>query len=123
MIKQKEKDCCIGTIENQIKMELENLRFNFAYNGTKYLYECICECYYKSSINLNKDIYPIISKKYNKTVNAIKSSIFQSISLMYYETEEQFLSEYFGYTIINKPKTKEIIFIILQKVKNIDFIV
>ena len=112
-----------NSIESKIKTELENLKFNFSYIGVKYLQECIYQCYYKKniySINLNKDIYPAISKKYNKTINAIRTSIFQATSIMYYENDEQYLSEYFGYKLTNKPTTKDIIYIVLQKIINAD---
>lgn len=100
------------------KKELENLKYNFSYLGTKYLCECIYECYNKNKIydiNLNKDIYPIISKKYHKTISSIKANIFQATSIMYYEIEEQILQEYFGYNVRSKPKTKDIITRVLQK--------
>lgn len=117
---EKQKTYNMDSIKNQIKVELESLKFDFSYIGTKYLYECIYECYYKTNIydiNLNKDIYPIISKKYHKTINSIKTSIFQSISIMYYEIDETVLSNYFRYTITSKPKCKDIIFKVLQKIK------
>lgn len=117
---EKQKINCIDSIKNRIKVELEALKFDFSYIGTKYLYECIYECYYKTNIydiNLNHDIYPIISKKYHKTINSIKTSIFQSTSIMYYEIDEHTLSNYFGYNIISKPKPKDIIITILQKIQ------
>jgi len=65
---------------------------------------------------VNKKIYPIIAKKYNKTINSIRIDIFQSISKMYDEIEKKKLSNYFGYKVINKPKTKEVITTILEKI-------
>lgn len=106
-------------IKEQIKDELQKLNFNFSYSGTKYLCDCIEECYNIEdiyNINLKNNIYPILAKKYNKTINSIKSSIFKSILVMYYENTEKNLSDYFGYTIITKPKTKDIIFNILRKI-------
>lgn len=119
---EKQESYSIISVKNKIKRELENLNFNFSYLGTKYLYECIYQCYCKNvlyDINLNKDIYPIISNKYNKSINSIKINIFQASSIMYDSTDETHLSKYFGYKIIEKPKTKDIIFTILQKIKNI----
>ncbi len=65
---------------------------------------------------MNKEIYPIISKKYNKTINSIRINIFQTISIMYNEIEKKKLSNYFGYNVIAKPKTKEVIINILEKI-------
>ena len=118
LLEQKKSCSHLTSIKDQIKIELENLKYNFSYAGTKYLYECIYECYNKDKIydiNLNKDIYPIISHKYHKTISSIKANIFQATSVMYYEIEEDILDEYFGYNIKSKPKTKDIITIILQK--------
>ena len=98
------------------------MKYNFTYIGTRYLHACIYECYYKANINdvnLNKDVYPTISKKYNKNVNTIKSSIFQATTVMYNENNKQFISKYFGYNVISKPRTKEIIFTILEKIRDI----
>lgn len=117
---EKQKEYSKDSIKTRIKEELEKIRFDFSYLGTKYLFECINECYYKNDIydiNLNRDIYPIISKKYHKTINSIKVSIFQANYIMYYENDINALCDYFGYTIIDKPKTKEIISTILQKLK------
>lgn len=108
--------------ENPIKLkilsELKKLKFDFSYIGTKYLYECIFECYTKNSIyniNLSQNIYPILAQKYQKTCTSIKTSIFQSISIMYYEIEEDKLFSYLGYYSNKKPKAKDIIYAILQK--------
>lgn len=120
LTKEKQNKCCEDTVNRIIKEQLENLKFDFSYIGTKYLYECICECYYKNNvynINFKKEIYPIISKKYHKTINSIKASIYQAISIMYYEVSESELSNYFGYHVINKPKPRDIIFVILEKIK------
>lgn len=111
---------CIIDIRQQIKIELEKLNFNFSYLGTKYLVECIYECYYKNKIydvNLNKEIYPIVSKRFNKSINSIRTNIFQSISIMYYDNDENNLSKYFGYKLLNKPKNKDLIIHILQMLK------
>ena len=119
LIKEKQNKYYINSIRYRIKEELEILKFDFSYIGTKYLCDCICECYSKKdayNINLKKEIYPIISNRYHKTINSIKTSIFQATSIMYYEINKTDLSNYFGYNIINKPKPKDIIFTILQKI-------
>lgn len=117
---EKQREFYTDSLKNQIKIELELLNFDFSYIGTKYLCDCIYECYFKNNIydiNLKKDIYPIISKKYHKTINSIKTSIFQATTIMYYQIDEVYLSSYFGYRIINKPKTKDIIASVLKKIK------
>ena len=119
MIEKNKKDSYNFFIKEKIKLELEKLHFNFSYIGTKYLYELIYECYSKNKlydINLRKEIYPILSKKYNKAIATIKSDIFHATSIMYCETEENILSSYFEYEIIEKPKVKDIVNIVLQKI-------
>lgn len=116
----KEKENSKDLIQEQIKTELELLHFNFSYIGTQYLYECVYQCYLKKNlynINLYKEIYPTISKKYHKTISSIKANIFLTISRMYCEIDEKELYDYFGYNIIEKPKTKELVINILQKMK------
>ena len=120
IVTERDTQICIDKLKSQIQNELNKLNFNFSYSGTRYLCDCIEECYYKGdiySINLETDIYSILSKKHNNTINSIKSSIFKSILAMYCETTDNKLSDYFGYRIIMKPKTKEVISIILQKIK------
>lgn len=120
LVNENQERIPIKLVKNKIKIELEKLYFNFSYLGTKYLYECIYQCYYQKdyyNINLSKDIYPIISKRYNKSINSIKINIFQASYIMYCSNDKISLSKYFGYRIIEKPKTKDIIFIVLQKIK------
>ena len=120
IVTERDTQICIDKLKSQIQNELNKLNFNFSYSGTRYFGDGIEECYYKGdiySINLETDIYSILSKKHNKTINSIKSSIFKSILAMYCETTDNKLSDYFGYRIIMKPKTKEVISIILQKIK------
>lgn len=107
-------------IDEQIKTELQKLNFNFSYIGTKYLSECIYECFYKNNIydiNFIKEIYPHISKKYHKTINSVKASICQATTIMYYNNDEKILSDYFGYKIITKPKPKDVIITVLEKIR------
>lgn len=58
--------------------------------------------------------------KYNKSINSI-TSISQTTSIMYYEIDENYLSDYFGYKIINKPKPKDIMITVLQKILKSSF--
>ena len=117
IINKKKKEHTLDNIKNQITIELKKLNFNFSYIGTKYLSECIYECYFKKNkynFNLSKDIYPIIAKKYNKKISLIGADIFQAILMMFYDTDENILCNYFNCTITQKPKTKDLIIAILQ---------
>lgn len=69
-------------------------------------------------INLNTDIYPILSKKYNKSINNIKSNIYYSTNMMYYDTEANKLGKSIGLNIDFKPKLRDIMILILQKICN-----
>lgn len=109
----------INNIMNRINTELKYLHFNFAYNGTRYLAESILEIYCQKdnySDNLQKDIYPIIAKKHNKTANTIHGDIKQATKCMYFDCEEDIINKYFNYNYFVKPKVKEIIFTILNKI-------
>lgn len=117
--KEKQDISLKDSIKEKISSELEYLGFDFSYIGTKYLYDCIYECYLSDTlynINFSKHIYPILSKKYNKSQVLIKANIFQAIGQMYRTIDKDKLSTYFGYSLLDKPTTKEIIFIILQKI-------
>lgn len=110
-------------LKQLINNELRNLNFDFSYLGTRYLSEAIYEAYYRCTdfdINLNVDIYPILSKKYGKSINNIKSNIYYSTNMMYYDTEANQLSKNMGLNIDFKPKLRDIMVSILQKVCNID---
>lgn len=119
LIEEKKNSDYSYFIKEQIKSELEKLHFKFSYIGTKYLYDIIYECCKQNKlydINLKSEIYPIISKRYHKAMNTVKSNIFQAISIMYTELDVHILSNYFGYEVIEKPKAKDIINIVLQKI-------
>ena len=110
------------TLKQLINTELKNLNFNFSYLGTRYLSDAIYEAYYRCKdfdINLNTDIYPILSKKYNKSINNIKSNIYYSANMMYYDTEANQLGKSIGLNIDFKPKLRDIMVSILQKICNI----
>lgn len=110
-----------GTLKQLINTELKNLNFNFSYLGTRYLSDAIYEAYHRCKdfdINLNTDIYPILSKKYNKSINNIKSNIYYSANMMYYDTEANQLGKSIGLNIDFKPKLRDIMVSILQKICN-----
>lgn len=106
-------------ILEKINNELTHLHYNFSYNGTRYLAETIFEIYkLKDSFknNLKKDIYPIIAKKHNKSINTIHGNIKQSTKCMCLDCEEIIINQYFNYNYFVKPKLKEIIFTIINKI-------
>lgn len=105
-------------VKAKINKELEYLKFNFSHNGTRYLAETILELYNKragSVDNFKREIFPILAKRHNKTVNTIEGNIKQSINSMFFDCREDILMEYFHYSFIIKPKTKEICFTVLNK--------
>ncbi len=107
-------------IKDKIYNQLSILNFNLSYNGTIYLVDCILELYKRQDnfcSNLNKYIYPILAQKYNTTSNTIKCDITRAVKLMYYDCPEDRVKEYFSYTYCVKPKVKEVIFTILNKIK------
>ena len=105
-------------VKSKINKELKKLKFNFTYKGTKYLSECIYQIYKSNESdvdNLSKEFYPIVAEKYNKSVNTIYGNIKQAINAMFFDCEERILKEYFKYSFVVKPKPKEIVYIILNK--------
>jgi hypothetical protein len=111
----------IEFIIDKIKNELEKLNFNFSHIGTDYLIFTIYEVYRKKckkNINLSKDIFPIVGKQFIKDSNAIHSGIKREIINMYYDCEEGILKDYFDFNCYDeRPRLKEIIFKIIEKIK------
>lgn len=107
------------TGERQMFLTIKDSPYNFSYNGTRYLSETIFEIYKKEDFlidNLKKDIYPIIAKRHNKSVNTICGNIKQATKCMCLDCDEKILNDYFCYSYFVKPKLKEIIFTILNKI-------
>lgn len=110
----------MSNVKEQVYSELSSLNFNLSYNGTTYLADCIIELYKRQNSfcsNLNKYIYPILAQRYNTSTNTIKCDITRAVKLMYYDSPEDKVKEYFSYTYCVKPKVKEVIFTILNKIK------
>jgi len=108
------------SIKKIIIRELKYLNYNLSHIGTKYLIDTIIELYYSGettlSQNLTKTVYPILSRKYNKSINNIKINITRATTNMYYNCPEERLQNFFGFSsVIEKPHSKEIIYIILNK--------
>ena len=106
-------------LSSKINKELEYIGYNLSYNGTKYLSECIALIYYNydNCENLTKSVYPIIAKKYHKTINNVKCNITSATNAMFYDCDENRLKEYFNFYTICKPKTKLVIYTILNKLE------
>lgn len=108
-----------NVVLNKINQELAFLHYNFSYNGTRYLAEVIFELYnlydsYKDV--LLKDVYSIVAKKHDKSVNTIHGNIKQSTRCMYLDCEEDVINQYFNYSYFVKPRLKEIIFTVINKI-------
>lgn len=107
-------------IRKVIEKELKILNFNFTYEGTRYLVDCIYRIYLLEKSNKEisaNNIYQIIANHYNKTANTIYGDIKQAINAMYYDCEEKILKEYFRYNFVMRPKPKEVIYTIARKIK------
>ena len=108
-------------IKEKIRRELDLLNFNFTHEGSKYLLECIYQVYtleYIDDMNLSKIIYPILAKKYKKTVNTIYGNIKQAINSMFDNCPKKVLKNYFNFNCLIKPRPKEVIYTILNKINN-----
>lgn len=95
------------------------LNYNSSYIGTKYLEELIFEFYkikdeYEGSFK--NVLYPILSKKYKKSIDTVYGNIKQATNTMILNCEEKRLLEYFHYDSFYKPKIKEIVFTITNKI-------
>lgn len=79
--------------------------------------EVIFQIYNLNSFDydLQNKIYPIISQKYNKSITNIKSGIFNATANCYTYNRES-LEEYLNMKLIEKPKTKEIIEVVIQHI-------
>ena len=106
-----------NNLKKLIYSELRHLHYNLSYCGTHYIADIIIELFNRKksyAINLEKEVYPILSKKYHKSICNIKNNISQANKIMYYDCKEEIIKEYFHST--NKPKTKEIVYVILDKI-------
>lgn len=106
-------------IKLKIKKEMNYLCFSLSHKGSVFLLESIYEIYKNKdscNSNLNKDIYPVVAKKFKTNSHNVKCNIANAKNFMYYECKEEILLDYLGYSEIFKPKTKELIFEILNKI-------
>ena len=90
--KEKQDISLKNSIKEKISSELEYLGFDFSYIGTRYLYDCIYECYLSDTlynINFSKHIYPILAKKYNKSQVLIKANIFQMLNFTLFQPDNR----------------------------------
>lgn len=108
-------------VRTRIANELNYLGYNFSYNGSKYLVECIYYLYTdtKSLGDMPiKNVYEILSKKYNRSANSIKCSINRATASMYCECEEERLMAYLGLCYLPKVGARIIINAVLGKLNN-----
>lgn len=112
------KDTYNNDIKLLINKELEYIGFNFSYVGTKYLSETIYIIYIQrlKKYDLQNIIYPAVSKAFNTSISNIKSSIFKSTDIAYENAKVEKINSYFGRKMIVKPRTKEIIDIIIKNI-------
>lgn len=119
LIEEKNEAYNNNNLKCKINKELNYLNYNLAHVGTHYLCDCIYEIYIyhnKNTFNLSKNIYPIIAKKNNTNVTNIKCNIFQASVNSYYECDENRMQNYFGKKFYSKPKTKDIIYTVLEHI-------
>lgn len=116
----KEKSNIYLIMQNKIINELKHLNYNLSHIGTKYLIETILEIYLKKDYlgdNLKNNIYCILAEKYNKPINTIYGDIKQATINMYANCEEKIIINYFCFKVCRKPKVKEVIFRVINKIK------
>lgn len=118
LVDEKNNASILLDVRNKIHNELKFLNYNYAYKGTKYLEETILELYkvkYDFDGTLTQCIYPILARRYNRKVSTIYGNIKQATRLMLKDCDESKLSTYFEDLNSMKPKIKDIIFAILNK--------
>lgn len=120
LIKEKNIFLNLEKIRKKINSELYTLHYNFSHAGTVYLAEAVLQYYLKGekNNNLTKDIYPYIANKYHTTVNNVKCDILQASNYSFCECNDKDFQEYFKLYYSVKPKTKTIIFTILNKINS-----
>lgn len=104
----------------EIKNELNYLRYSFSHIGTKYITESIYILYnseYYYNYDLEKEVYPIIANTYHKTIHSIKCSIAYATTSMYYNCEEIRLLNYIKENSLTKPGAKKIMCSIIERIK------
>lgn len=79
---------------------LQELKFNTAFCGTRYLIDCIIYAHEHPNCNINqiilKRFYKLLAKKYNTNINSINWNIYTSISDMYKSTNVEFRKNVYG---------------------------
>lgn len=91
--------------------------FRFHQYGTQYLIDTIYEIINKNGnidINISKEIYPLVAKKYNKTPNTIHSGIKNT----FFSINRKLLKEYMNYYNESEIRLKDLIFAVVENVKN-----
>ena len=95
---------------------LNYLAFTDSHYGTIYLIDLIYEINNNPSLilNLTKNVYPLLANRYKTSINNIKCDIFQSINNAYFNCTQEIYDNFFGYKVIEKPKTIDLIKKVLE---------
>ena len=117
-VDEKNNALILEDVRKKIHDELEYLNYNYSYKGTTYLEETILELYkvkYDFDSNLSQSIYPILAHRHKKSISTIYGNIKQSTRSMIADCETSKIMDYFHYNKFTKPRIKEIIFTVLNK--------
>lgn len=105
-----------NSLKQNIISILNSLAFAASHYGTIYLIDLICEINRNPSLilNLTKNAYPLLANRYKTSINNIKCNIFQSINNAYFNCSQEIYDNFFGYKVIEKPKTIDLIKKVLE---------
>lgn len=105
-----------NSLKQNIISILNSLAFAAFHYGTIYLIDLICEINRNPSLilNLTKNAYPLLANRYKTSINNIKCNIFQSINNAYFNCSQEIYDNFFGYKVIEKPKTIDLIKKVLE---------
>lgn len=105
-----------NSLKQNIISILNSLAFAASHYGTIYLIDLICEINRNPSLilNLTKNAYPLLANRYKTSINNIKCNIFQSINNTYFNCSQEIYDNFFGYKVIEKPKTIDLIKKVLE---------
>lgn len=119
--KSKQAKALTRKMEAKLTKKLADLNFNFKQAGTRYFLEALIYVYenkYTDVLNnISHNVYPIVSNKFHTTAKKVKWNIEKSINYMYSFNNRHFpgiLEEYLDFEFTTKPKTKELIVLLLR---------
>lgn len=107
-------------VKDKIMNELLYLGYDISLVGTKYLLEIIYivlkNKHLMDDLNLKGKIYPVLAKKHNKNINDIKCSINYATTKMFYRCIIERNKKYLHIYDNEKPSSKTIIYMIINKI-------